>query len=214
MALVDVVHVFGDASSLELVKAFEAVRERNGDNGVPLHFSHSVITQPAEIERLAKISDVCMDFLTTPYPHPAIESGFVPPIGSARYQTFLNTQAAVEAGIPFSFGSDWPSSLETAPNGFFTVQSMVTRRDPNNPDYGVLNPDQAISLEQAVRGITQGGIDCLGFDWPDKLGSIEVGKLADFIVIDQNIFEVPIESVKDTNVDLTVVGGEVVFSRN
>ena len=209
-----IVHVFGDASSLELVKAFEAVRERNGDNGVPLHFSHSVITQPAEIERLAKISDVCMDFLTTPYPHPAIESGFVPPIGNARYQTFLNTQAAVEAGIPFSFGSDWPSSLETAPNGFFTIQSMVTRRDPNNPDYGVLNPDQAISLEQAVRGITQGGIDCLGFDWPDKLGSIEVGKLADFIVIDQNIFEVPIESVKDTNVDLTVVGGEVVFSRN
>ena len=155
-----------------------------------------------------------MDFLTTPYPHPAIESGFVPPIGNARYQTFLNTQAAVEAGIPFSFGSDWPSSLETAPNGFFTVQSMVTRRDPNNPDYGVLNPDQAISLEQAVRGITQGGIDCLGFDWPDKLGSIEVGKLADFIVIDQNIFEVPIESVKDTKVDLTVVGGKVVFERN
>ena len=134
--------------------------------------------------------------------------------GNARYQTFLNTQAAVEAGIPFSFGSDWPSSLETAPNGFFTVQSMVTRRDPNNPDYGVLNPDQAISLEQAVRGITQGGIDCLGFDWPDKLGSIEVGKLADFIVIDQNIFEVPIESVKDTKVDLTVVGGKVVFERN
>ena len=53
-----------------------------------------------------------------------------------------------------------------------------------------------------------------GFDWPDKLGSIEAGKLADFIVIDRNIFEVPIEQVHETEVDLTVVGGKVVFDRN
>ena len=208
------VHVFGDASSLELVKAFEAVRERNGDNGVPLHFSHSVITQPAEIERLAKISDVCMDFLTTPYPHPAIESGFVPPIGNERFQTFLNTRAAVDAGIPFSYGSDWPSTLEPEPNGFFTIQSMITRRNPYDPDYGVLNPDQAITLAQSVKAITLGGAQCLGFGWPDKLGTIEAGKLADFIVIDRNIFNIPIDKVYETKVDLTIVGGEVVFGRD
>jgi predicted amidohydrolase YtcJ len=46
------------------------------------------------------------------------------------------------------------------------------------------------------------------------LGSIETGKLADFIVIDRNIFEIPVEELKETRVDLTVVGGEVVFSRN
>ena len=58
------------------------------------------------------------------------------------------------------------------------------------------------------------GIECLGFDWPDKLGSIEAGKLAGFIVIDRNIFETPVEELKETKVDLTVVGGEVVYSRN
>ena len=209
-----IVHVFGDATSREVIKAFEVVRERNGDNGIPMHLSHSVMTQPAEIERLAKISDVCMDLLTIPYRHPAIESGFVPPIGDERYEQFLNTKVAADSGIPFSFGSDWPSSLEQNPNGFFTMQAMVTRRDPNNPEYGALNEGQAITLEQAVKAITYGGAQCLGFDWPEKLGSIEAGKMADFIVVDQNIFEVPIEKVNKTNVDLTIVGGEVVYSRD
>jgi len=207
------VHVFGDGSSRELVKAFEAVRERNGDNGAILHFSHSVITQPAEIERLAKISDVCMDFIPLQYPHSQIESGFVPPVGEHRYQTFLNARTAVDAGIPYGFGSDWPSVLDPEMNAFAAMQGWVTRTDPYNPESGTLNADQALTLEQAVYGYTRGGIECLGFDWPDRLGSIEKGKLADFIVLDRNIFEIPIETVHQTEVDLTVVAGEVVYER-
>jgi len=208
-----IVHVFGDASSLEIVKAFEAVRERNGNNGVPLHFSHAFMTRPEEIERLSKISDVCMDFMTLQYPHPSIEGSFVPPIGEERYQRWLNVKSAVDAGIPYSFGSDWPASLEPVLNGFFQMQGFVTRKDPRNPDSGTLNIDQAITLEQAVWGYTQGGAECLGFDWPDKLGSIEAGKLADFIVIDRNIFEIPINELQETKVDLTIVGGKLVFDR-
>jgi predicted amidohydrolase YtcJ len=207
------VHVFGDATSLELVKAFEAVRKRNGDNGAILHFSHAVLSRPAEIERLSNISDVCMDFIALQYPHPQIESGFVPPIGEERYQTFLNARSAVEAGIPYGFGSDWPSTLEPVLNGFFQMQAWVTRRDPRNPNSRTLNVDQAITLEQAVWGYTRGGIECLGFDWPEKIGSIEEGKFADFIVIDRNIFEIPIETLKDTKVETTVVGGRVVFDQ-
>ena len=209
-----IVHVMGDASARELVSAFEQVRKRNGDNGAPLHLSHALMTQPEEIERLSKISDVCMDFIALQYPHPSIEGSFVPPIGEERYQKFLNARSAAESGMPYAFGSDWPSVLEPTLNGFFQMQAWITRSDPNNPDSGTLNPNQALTLEQAVYGYTKGGIECLGFDWPDKLGSIEEGKLADFIVIDRNIFEIPIEELKDTKVDLTVVGGEVVYSRN
>ncbi len=57
------------------------------------------------------------------------------------------------------------------------------------------------------------GAECLVFDWPEKLGSIEEGKLADFIVLDRNIFETPIEALYQTQVDMTLVGGEVVFER-
>ena len=209
-----IVHVMGDASAGQLVTAFEQVRERNGDNGAPLHLSHALMTQPAEIERLSKVSDTCIDFIPLQYPHPSISGSFVPPIGEDRYQAFLNARAAADSGMPFAFGSDWPSVLEPDLNGFFQMQAWMTRIDPSNPDSGTLNIDQALTLEQAVYGYTKGGIECLGFDWPDKLGSIEAGKLADFIVIDRNIFEIPVEDLKETQVDLTVVGGEVVYSRN
>lgn len=85
---------------------------------------------------------------------------------------------------------------------------------PENPDSGTLNESQGINLEQAVRGFTLGGAECIGFGWDEKLGSIEDGKLADFIVIDKNIFNIPIDELYKTQVLLTVVGGNVVYDRN
>jgi predicted amidohydrolase YtcJ len=75
------------------------------------------------------------------------------------------------------------------------------------------NADQAITLEQAIYGFTQGGAHCLGRGWEDKVGSIEVGKLADFIVLDHDPFEAPINDLWKTNVERTVVGGRVVYDR-
>jgi hypothetical protein len=208
-----IVHVYGDGTSEKIIEAFEEVRRRNGDNGIPLHFSHAFMTTPDQIKRLAKISDVSIDFMTLQYPHDSVSGNFMPSIGEERYQRWLNTRSAVEVGIPYGFGSDWPAAVEPILNGFFQMQGFVTREDPNNSNSGTLNADQAITLEQAVYGFTQGGAYNLGFDWPEKVGSIEEGKLADFIVIDRNIFEIPIETLKDTQVEMTVVGGRVVFER-
>ena len=58
-----------------------------------------------------------------------------------------------------------------------------------------------------------GGAECLGFGWERKLGSIEPGKLADFIVIDRNLFEIPVNDIHKAKVLRTVVGGEVVYER-
>jgi hypothetical protein len=113
--------------------------------------------------------------------------------------------------MPVAFGSDWASALIPDPNGFHQMQSWVTRQNPEDPSAGTLNADQGITLEQAVRGFTMGGAECLGFGWPDKIGSIEKGKLADFIVLDRNIFEEPITELYQTRVELTVLGGDVVY---
>ena len=207
------VHVYGDGTSEEIIGAFEEVRRRNGDNGIPLHFSHSFMTTHEQIERLSKISDVSMDFMTLQYPHDAVRGNFMPSIGEERYQQWIKTRSAVEIGIPYGFGSDWPAAVEPILNGFLQMQGFVTRKDPNNPDSGTLNADQAITLEQAVYGFTMGGAYNLGFDWPEKLGSIEEGKLADFIILDQNIFETPIMELHQTKVDVTVVNGNVVYER-
>jgi predicted amidohydrolase YtcJ len=208
------VHVLGDGGARELVDIFAEVRERNGDNGVPMHFSHAWMARPEDIQRLSGVGNTCIDFSPAlNYPAAEIIGSMVPPLGEARYQRFFNVRSAFETGMPVAFGSDWASALISEPNGFHQMQSWITRQDPQDPSSGTLNADQAITLEQAIRGFTLGGAHCLGFGWEERLGSIEEGKLADFIVLDRNVFEEPIENLYQTKVDLTVLGGKPVYQR-
>ena len=206
------VHVLGDGGARGLVDVFTEVRERNGDNGVLMHFSHAWMAHPEDIQRLSKVNGTCIDFSPAlNYPAPEIIGSMVPPLGEERYQKFFNVKSAFETGMSVAFGSDWASALIPEPNGFHQMQSWITRQDPRDPSSGTLNANQAITLEQAVRGFTMGGAECLGFGWPDKIGSIEKGKLADFIVLDHNIFENPITELHQTRVERTVLGGDVVY---
>jgi predicted amidohydrolase YtcJ len=206
------VHVLGDGGARELVDVFTDVRERNGDNGVIMHFSHAWMARSEDIQRLSKVNGTCIDFSPAlNYPAAEIIGSMVPPLGEERYQKFFNVRSAFETGMPVAFGSDWASALIPDPNGFHQMQSWVTRQNPEDPSAGTLNADQGITLEQAVRGFTMGGAECLGFGWPDKIGSIEKGKLADFIVLDRNIFEESITELYQTRVELTVLGGDVVY---
>ena len=208
------VHVLGDGGARELVDIFAEVRERNGDNSVPMHFSHAWLARPEDIQRLSRVGNTCIDFSPAlNYPAPEIIGSMVPPLGEERYQRFFNVRSAFETGMPVAFGSDWSSALIPEPNGFHQMQSWITRQDPQDPSSGTLNADQAITLEQAIRGFTLGGAHCLGFGWENKLGSIEEGKLADFIVLDRNLFEIPIAELYQTQVERTVLGGAVVFDR-
>lgn len=217
-----IVHVIGDAGSRELAALFKRVRDQLGPDGPLLHFSHAWMTRPEDFETLARIDGVCLDFSPAlAYPAPEIEGSMAPPVGD-RYQNFYNVKSAIKAfqkakgsdkGIPVGFGSDWPSALIPDPNGFHQMQAWVTRTNPEAPGSAALNPSQAISLEEAIYGFTQGGAHCLGRGWEEKVGSIEDGKLADFIVLDRNPLESPIDELWKTKVERTVVGGRVVYDR-
>jgi hypothetical protein len=110
-------------------------------------------------------------------------------------------------------GDDWASSLIAEPNALHQIQSWVTRIDPDNPESGTLNASQAITVEQAVKALTWGGSQCLGFGWEDKLGTIEEGKLADFVVLQRNLFEIPANEIAGVLVERTVMGGNIVYDR-
>ena len=170
------------------------------------------MARPEDLQRLADVPGVCVDFSPAlNYPADAIIGSMVPPLGEERYQSFFNVRAAFEAGLVVGFGDDWSSALIPDPDAFHQIQSWVTRRDPEDPDRGALNEGQAITVEQAIVGFTLNGAKCLGFGWEDEIGSIEAGKLADMIVIDQNILEVPVTDIYKTRVLTTVVGGRVVY---
>ena len=87
---------------------------------------------------------------------------------------------------------------------------MITRKNPYDPTAGKLG--EGIRLDQAVEVFTINGARTMMQD--DETGSIEVGKRADFIILNHNLFEIPVTEIHSTQVLKTIFGGEVVFSRN
>ena len=206
--------MLGDRGGAETAAAYAAVRDKNGDNGVLLHFSHAWQTRPEVFSKLAQIQDSCVDFSPAlAYPHPAISGSMADPLGGKRYQKFFNVRSAIESGIPVGLGDDWASALIAEPNALHQIQSWVTRIDPDYPDSGALNPSQAITVEQAVTALTKGGSQCLGFGWEDKVGTIEAGKLADMVVLQENIFDIPVTEIAEVLVERTLLGGQIVYDR-
>lgn len=117
----------------------------------------------------------------------------------------------LEAGALVIYGSDWPAVVPNA-NPWPGIEAMVTRRNPDGEYPGVQWPEQAITLSDAIRIVTRNG--AVAAKSADLTGSIEVSKAADFIVLDRNIFEIPIEEVGDVQVLMTVVEGKIVHEQS
>lgn len=90
----------------------------------------------------------------------------------------------------------------------------MTRMVPGEPGYGSINADEAITVEQVIRGFTLGGAEALGGGYSDWFGSIEVGKSADMVVLNQNLLEIPETEIHKTEVQKTIFRGETVYTSN
>ena len=132
-------------------------------------------------------------------------------VGEKRTNAIYPIRSALESGLSVGQGSDWLTANPT-PDPFIAIESMITRRNPfDNSMPGQINPGEAITLEQAIYISTLGGAEVLGVS--DNFGSISVGKYADFIVLDQNLFEIETTDIYGTQVDRTILDGEVVYHR-
>ena len=108
------------------------------------------------------------------------------------------------AGLHIGYGSD---SVPYDP--LYGIWSAVTRR---GADGAVIGADERVTLQQAIRAYTIGSA-WLTFDETTR-GSLEVGKLADMVVLDRDILSVPPSVIKDLKVEQTVLGGAVVYTRS
>jgi len=129
--------------------------------------------------------------------------------GSPRKEMLYRTQEVLRSGGRISLGTDWPAA------GYFStykpldsIQIGVTRQLVGDPAAPVLSPaDQKLTVEQAVHANTLGAAYQIRLD--DKVGSVEVGKLADLIVLDRNILEVDPHDISSTRVDMTLMNGQI-----
>ena len=207
------VHAIGEGTIRRVVDALEMMKQANGDSGVRHKIAHCWMLTREDIPRIAKMKDVNIDFSPhIPYPHPGVAATYPPRVGEQRYGKMFPVKSALEAGIHVGQGADWLTANPT-PNPFPAIEGFVTRTNPDDPSLGQLNPKEAISLEQALRVCTLEGAWVLGVE--DELGSIEEGKFADMIVLDQNLFDLKaaerLDRIGKTHVLKTIVSGDVVY---
>jgi predicted amidohydrolase YtcJ len=180
-------HVTGAGAARVALDAIEAARKANPQSAVKHDLAHTNIIAPQDMPRFKQLNAVGEM-------SPAVWQEFGrtlgnPPQPAWQFKTLQNH------GVLMTVGSDWV--VTPAPNLFPGLQGMLLRGD------------ESVDLASALRMLTINGAIALG--WEDTQGSIEQGKLANFIVLDRNLFEVPATSVSETVVLKTVFEGRVVY---
>jgi predicted amidohydrolase YtcJ len=199
-------HAIGDGAIRQCLDAIEAARKTNGPSDHRHHIAHLELIDPADIPRFGELDTVANFQPLWAYPDDYVTELTVPFIGEERAQWLYPIKSVIDAGGTVAFGSDW--SVSTA-NPFMQMETAVTRMDVDANEGDVLLPEQRITIEQAVEAFT---IHAAFVNHQEEsTGSVETGKLADLIVLDQNLFEVEPTAISDTKVLLTLFGGQPVF---
>jgi predicted amidohydrolase YtcJ len=202
------IHCTGDAAVRVALDAIEAVRSA-GFADVKYHIAHGQFIDDSDLPRFAAL-DVYADispYLWFPGVIPDAISQTRPASEVAHMQP---NRTLLDLGVAIAGGSDWPVSV--SPNPWEGIQGLVTRADPLGRAPGVLWPEQAITLEEALEAFTISSARAMGID--DVAGSLVPGKSADFVILDQDPFAVAPDAIVATNALETWFEGACVYRRS
>ncbi|MDH5615504.1 MAG: amidohydrolase family protein, partial [Acidimicrobiia bacterium] len=199
-------HAIGDRAVRNALDAVEAARRANGWNDARHHISHIQLIHPADIPRFAQLGVVANG-----QPLWAINDGYqteltIPFYGPERSSRQYPFRSLLDHRATLAFGSDWSVS---APNPLLEIETAVRRISPTDRGAEPFFPHECISLEEAVSAFTMGSAYVNHLDL--ETGSIEVGKLADMVVVDRDIFSRESGPTGDAAVTMTVIDGRVVY---
>jgi len=198
------VHAIGDRAIRDLLDIYQDVAAANGARDRRFRMEHAQHIAPQDIGRFA-----AQGVIASMQPYHAIDDGrwAEQVIGPERAKTTYAFRALLDSGARVAFGSDWSVAPATPVEGIYAA---VTRRtlDDANPNGWV--PEQKITVEEALHAYTTTAAYA-SFDENLK-GMLKPGMLADFVLLDRDLTDIPPETIGDTQILRTVVGGMTVFS--
>lgn len=198
-------HAIGDRGNRVVLDAYERAFTAHPTANHRFRVEHAQILSHDDIPRFAEL-DVIPSMQAVHQTSDMYWAGNR--LGVARLPGAYAWRSLLDTGLPIPNGSDFP--VENV-NPLLSFHSAVSRQDGANWPTDGWYPEQRMTREEALRSMTL---------WPayagfqeDILGSLTPGKLADFVVLDQDIMRVPAEMILDTNVLSTWVGGRAVYER-
>ncbi|MGO4312736.1 amidohydrolase [Pseudomonas sp. KB_15] len=208
-------HATGERAVRDALDSVAYVREQLPGNHFRPAIAHAESVDPADYSRFKALDVTATMSFQWAQQAPSTVDGTSDHLGAERFERMEPSGSIARAGGRVAFGSDWPvDPLDE----FLALKVGVTRSgDPSNPhSYGPkyagrLNADPALSRAEVLRSITLNAAEQLKLD--AVVGSVEVGKFADLIVLDKNFMQVPEEELGRNDVLLTLVGGKVVWAK-
>ena len=199
------VHAIGDRANSFILDLYEKINNTNSPWERRFRIEHAQHIRKDDIERFNKLN-----VIASVQPYHAIDDGVWAEnrVGPGRVKETHPYKSFLKNNIKVSFGTDWP----VAPlNPLLGIYAAVTRRtvDGLNPDGWI--PEQKISVEDAIKCYTLNSAYA-SFEENIK-GSIEPGKLADFVVLSEDILTIDPGKIKDVVVEITIFNGDIVYKR-
>ncbi|WP_261841751.1 amidohydrolase [Aliamphritea ceti] len=200
-------HTVGDRAVRVMLDAVEATRKQNGNSGLRHDLAHACLVDPDDVARFAELNAVANYSPMFWFPSGLVD-GMKALLGEERAGRYCATRSMIEAGAAPTAGSDWP--VVASVNPWPGIEAFVTRQAPDGSRPGEqLWADQKVTLEQALVMFTMNGAKALRVE--DRAGSITVGKAADFIVLDRDVFAIAPADIGNTQVRKTYFGGQPVY---
>jgi predicted amidohydrolase YtcJ len=197
------IHAIGDRANAVILDIFEKAAAPDPPRERRFRIEHAQHIRPADFARFAKLG-----IIASVQPYHAIDDGrwAEKKIGPQRARTTYPFRSFLDHGVRLAFGSDWP----VAPmDPILGIYAAVTRRTLDEKNPGGWVPEQKIPLEAAIRAYTA---DAAYAEFAETAkGAVKTGYLADFAVLDRNLFEIRPEEIRSVRVLRTIYAGRTVY---
>lgn len=204
------IHAIGDAAIQQALDAFALARAASDDHQARFSITHLQLIDPADYARFAQLDVLASMQLLWAQPDEYSVEAVLPYLGPERHARLYPAASLHRAGAQIAGGSDWNVSSF---NPFEAMAVAISRTNQQAPQRGALNKAEALPLEAILQAYTVNSARLLGME--NRIGQLKVGMAADLVILDRTLSaEMPPRVLAETQVLLTLIGGEVVYQKD
>lgn len=197
------VHAIGDQAISIMLDIYQDIDKANGERDRRWRIEHAQHMAAKDFQRFARLH-----VIASVQPYHAVDDGqwAESRIGPIRAKTTYPFRTFLDDGVHLAFGTDWPVAPLNPMLGLYAAVTRATL-DGKHPEGWI--PEQKISIQEAIDAYTLGSAYA---EFQDKeKGSVTPGKLADLVLVSDNLLKIDPKAIRDAKVEMTMVGGKIVY---